>query len=302
MTNITSGAKQATLTRQATLKGIGCMVLGGFFLTVNDAIQKWMTGDFPRGELLAVRGMFVMIPILLLAWRMGGLSTLRIHSGRGQAARAVLVCMTSFLFITALSLMPLADAIALTFVSPLILTGLAAMALGESVGWRRWMAVAVGFLGVIVMLRPGTGVVQWAAVFPLGVAFLGAVRDVVTRRMHDTESTIAIMFYSFLAVIVVYSTTAFYGWKPISGPQLALFAANGLVLGLAHFFLIEALRLTGASVIAPYKYVTMIWALVFGFVLWGDLPDSWMIVGGALVVGSGLYILRRETILKQNVP
>jgi drug/metabolite transporter (DMT)-like permease len=294
MSNITSDAKQASL------KGIGCMVLGGFFLTVNDAIQKWMTDDFPRGKLLAVRGMFVMIPILFFAWRLGGLSTLRIHSRRGQVVRAILVCTTSFLFITALSLMPLADAIALTFVSPLILTGLAAVALGEPVGWHRWMAVLVGFLGVIIMLRPGAGVVQWAAAFPLGVAFLGAVRDVVTRRMHDTESTIAIMFYSFLAVIVVYSTTAVYGWKQISGPQLALFAVNGLVLGLAHFFLIEALRLTGAAVIAPYKYITMVWALLFGFVLWGDSPDAWMMVGGVLVVGSGLYILRRESRMKQE--
>ena len=294
MSNITSDAKQASL------KGIGCMVLGGFLLTVNDAIQKWMTDDFPRGELLAVRGMFVMTPILFFAWRLGGLSTLRIHSRRGQAVRAILVCTTSFLFITALSLMPLADAIALTFVSPLILTGLAAVALGEPVGWHRWMAVLVGFLGVIVMLRPGAGVVQWAAAFPLGVAFLGAVRDVVTRRMHDTESTIAIMFYSFLAVIVVYSATAVYGWKPISGPQLALFSVNGLVLGLAHFFLIEALRLTGAAVIAPYKYITMVWALLFGFVLWGDSPDAWMMVGGVLVVGSGLYILRRESRMKQE--
>jgi drug/metabolite transporter (DMT)-like permease len=294
MSNITSDA------RQASLKGIGCMLLGGFFLTVNDAIQKWMTDDFPRGELLAVRGMFVMIPILFLAWRLGGISTLRIHSGRGQAVRAILVCTTSFLFITALSFMPLADAIALTFVSPLILTGLAAVTLGEPVGWHRWMAVLVGFVGVIVMLRPGTGVVQWAAAFPLGVAFLGAVRDVVTRRMHDTESTIAIMFYSFLAVIAVYSTTAVYGWKQISGPQLALFAANGLVLGLAHYFLIEALRLTGAAVIAPYKYITLVWALLFGFALWGDSPDVWMMVGGLLVVGSGLYILQRESRMKQE--
>jgi drug/metabolite transporter (DMT)-like permease len=294
MSNITSDA------RQASLKGIGCMLLGGFFLTVNDAIQKWMTDDFPRGELLAVRGMFVMIPILFLAWRLGGISTLRIHSGRGQAVRAILVCTTSFLFITALSFMPLADAIALTFVSPLILTGLAAVTLGEPVGWHRWMAILVGFVGVIVMLRPGTGVVQWAAAFPLGVAFLGAVRDVVTRRMHDTESTIAIMFYLFLAVIAVYSTTAAYGWKPISGPQLALFAANGLVLGLAHYFLIEALRLTGAAVIAPYKYITLVWALLFGFALWGDSPDVWMMVGGLLVVGSGLYILQRESRMKQE--
>jgi drug/metabolite transporter (DMT)-like permease len=289
---------QSTGDAQSSLKGIGCMILGGFFLTVNDAIQKWMSGDFPRGELLAVRGLFVMVPILLIAWRMGGWSTLRIRSGKSQAVRAVLVCGTSFLFITALSLLPLADAIALTFVGPLFLTALAAMTLGEPVGWRRWMAVTIGFLGVVVMLRPGDGVIQWAAAFPLGVAFFGAVRDVVTRRMHDTESTPAIMFYSFLAVITVYSTTAFWGWKPISPSQLALFAVNGFVLGLAHFFLIEALRLTGAAVIAPYKYVTMLWAVLFGFVLWGDLPDAWMIAGGTLVVGSGLYILHRESVAK----
>ena len=286
---------------QSSLKGIGCMVLGGLFLTINDAIQKWMTGDFPRGELLAVRGIFVMIPILIIAWRMGGISTLKISSGRGQAARAVLVCASSFMFISALSLMPLADAIALTFVGPLFMTGLAAMMLGEVVGWRRWGAVTVGFIGVIIMLRPGDGAAQWAAAFPLGVAFCGALRDVITRHMHNTETTPAIMFYSGLAIVVVYSTTAFSGWKPIDAGHLALFALNGLVLGIAYFFLIEALRLAKASVVAPYKYVSMVWALLFGFALWGDLPDVWMIAGGVLVVGSGLYILRRESLAKGAV-
>ena len=274
------------------------MVLGGFFLTVNDALQKSMTADFPRGEILTVRGLFVMAPVLFIAWRMGGLSTLKIHSFRSQGARSALVCVAAFLFVSALSLMPLADAIALTFVGPLLMTALAAFLLKEVIGWRRWAAVLVGLIGVMIMLRPGSGAMQWIALLPLGVAFCGALGDVITRRMHDTESTPAIMFYSNLGIVLVYSTTIVEGWKPIDATHLVLFALNGLALGLAYFLLIEALRLAKASVVAPYKYVSVLWAVALGYVIWGDIPDAWMLSGGGLVIACGMYTLHRESLAK----
>ena len=116
------------------------MIMGGLLLTVNDAIQKWMTDEFPTGQLLSMRGLFVMLPIGVLVWRAGGISALRIGSLRGQSIRAGLVCLSSLLFITSLSLMPLADAIALTFAGPLFITALAPFMLGEVVGWHRWSA------------------------------------------------------------------------------------------------------------------------------------------------------------------
>ena len=276
------------------------MVLGGLLLTINDAIQKWMTADFPTGQLLAMRALFMMPAIAFFVWRADGFGALKVADRRAQALRAGLVCASSFLFVGALSLMPLADAIAITFAGPLFVTALAPFLLRERVGLHRWAAVIAGFAGVIVMLRPsGSGAVQWVALLPLGVALCGAIRDIVTRHMHGTETTVGIMFYSTGAVLIVGLATAPVAWAPMSLTHYGMFAANGLVLGAAYFFLVEALRHGEASLIAPYKYLTLIWAVIIGMALWGDLPDAPMIVGAALVVASGLYILHRE--LKRNV-
>ncbi len=280
-------------------KGIVCMIVGGFLLTVNDAIQKWMTDDFPTGQLLAVRAVFMLIPIAFFIWRAGGSRALKVVNYRGQVLRAVLVCLSSFLFVGALALMPLADAIAITFAGPLFITALAPLLLKEFVGWRRWLAVLTGFAGVTIMIDPsGASTLQWVALLPLGVALCGAIRDIATRHMHGTETTAGIMFYSTFAVIFVGFATAPFAWEPISPMQYLLFAVNGIVFGAAHFFLVEALRLAEASVVAPFKYVTLVWAVLIGMFLWGDLPDMQMFVGSVLVVASGLYILNRE--LKRN--
>lgn len=281
---------------QSPGRGIACMIAGGFLLTINDALQKWMTADFPTGQLLSMRGLFVLVPIGVLVWRAGGVSVLRIANMRGQAARAGLVCVSSLLFLTALSLMPLADAIALTFAGPLFVTALAPVMLGEAVGWHRWSAVLIGFGGVVVMVQPSSGTLQWIAVFPLGVAFCGALRDIVTRHMHATETTVAIMFYSVLAVILFGFAIGTAEWRGMSMSAIGLFAINGLVLGGAYYFLIEALRHAEASMVSPFKYVTLVWAILFGQLVWGDIPAVQVLIGAALIVASGWYILRRETI------
>ena len=238
-------------------------------------------------------------PIAFFIWRAGGTSALKVTNYKGQTLRAGLVCLSSFLFVGALSLMPLADAIAITFAGPLFVTALAPLLLQEQVGWRRWAAVLAGFAGVLVMIGPsGASALQWVALLPLSVALCGAIRDIATRHMHGTESTAGIMFYSTVAVFFVGLATAPFAWEPVSPRQYGLFAANGLVLGGAYFFLIEALRLTEASVIAPFKYATLLWLVLLGMVLWDDIPDVRMFGGAALVVASGLYILHRE--LRRN--
>lgn len=278
------------------------MIAGGFLLTINDAIQKWMTDAFPTGQLLSMRGLFVMVPIGVLIWRAGGISVLRIGDYRGQSIRAGLVCLSSLLFLTSLSLMPLADAIALTFAGPLFITALAPLMLGEVVGWRRWAAVLIGFMGVVIMVQPSSGALQWVALFPLGVALCGALRDIVTRQMHATETTVAIMFYSVLAVIVFGFAIGAAEWRAMSMHHIGLFAINGIVLGAAYFFLIEALRLAEASMVASFKYVTLVWAILLGRLLWGDVPGAPVSIGAALIVASGLYILHSETKRRHPAP
>jgi len=271
------------------------MIAGGAFLTANDAVLKWLTGGYPTGQIMALRGLFVLIPIAFLVWRKGGVSSLRVRNIKGQGFRAGLVVAGTFLFVSGLEFLPLADAISITFAGPLFITAMAAAILGETVGWRRWVAVAVGFTGVLLIMRPGSGAIQWAALLPLAASFTGALRDIVTRYLAGRESSVAILAVTTLAVIVAGFLTLPFGWQPVAIQDIFLFALGGVLLGSAHYFLIEAFRFAEAALVAPFKYASIIWAVLFGFVIWGDLPDAWTLFGSAVVIASGLYILHRET-------
>ena len=277
-------------------RGILFMLLGTAILTVNDAILKWLTAGYPTGQLIFMRGIFVTLPIALLVWRMGGLAVLRINDFGAHALRAGFVILSTFCFVTGLRFMPLADAIAITFAGPLFITALAAPVLTEAVGWRRWTAVLVGFVGVLVMTRPGGGAIQWVALWPLAGTFFGALRDLTTRRISTAESSLALLCTSTVAVVVAGLATSPFGWNPIPAFDLGLMAASGILVGSAHFLMIECFRLAEAALLAPFKYSNMIWAIMLGFAVWGDLPDAWTLTGAAFVVGSGLYILRRESL------
>ena len=200
----------------------------------------------------------------------------------------------TFLFITGLRFLPLADAIAITFAGPLFLTALAGPLLGEIIGWRRWLAVAVGFVGVLIILQPTGNVVQWAALLPLAASLTGALRDILTRRMTYGESSVAVLFTTTLAVTLAGGATFVGGWVALSGEDLLLMAISGLLVGTAHFLMIEALRLGEAALVVPFKYVSVIWALLIGFFVWASLPSLGTLLGAAIIVSSGLYILRRQ--------
>ena len=248
------------------------------------------------GELLFVRGLFVCPWILLLAYRAGGLHMLRIKSVKGQALRACCVIASSFLFVNGLRFLPLADAIAVTFTGPLFITAMAPLVLGEHVGWRRWLAVLAGFAGVLFMVRPGGDAMQWAVLLPLGATLCGGVRDLITRRISQTETSVAVLFVTTMVVILAGLTTAPFGWSPVRAGDLWTFACSGVLIAGAHYLMIEAFRQGEAALVAPFKYTAMVWAVLFGFVFFGDLPDGWTLLGAAAVVLAGLYIMRRETL------
>lgn len=277
-------------------RGILYSLLGGLLLTANDAVLKWLTGDYPVGQLLFFRGLFVLLVITLFVWRLGSMETIRINSFRDQIQRAGFAFTSGFLFITGITYLPLADAIAITFAGPLFITILAAPMLGESVGWRRWTAVVVGFFGVLVMLRPTMEALQLAALLPLGASLAGALRDITTRRISANETSLSILLFSTLAVIVFGLGTLPFGWAPLTLRDLGLMGLSGLFVGGAHYFLIERFRWAEASLLAPFKYLTMIWAVIFGFLIFGDLPDSWTLSGAGFLIVCGVYIAHRETV------
>jgi drug/metabolite transporter (DMT)-like permease len=272
------------------------MLAGVALLSLNDGLVKSLAATYPIGELLFVRGAFVFPWIFLIAVRRGGLHTLRINNIAGQALRGGCVVASAFLFVNGLVYLPLADAIAVTFSGPLFITALAPFALGEHVGWRRWMAVLAGFAGVLFMVRPGGGALQWAVLLPLGAALCGGVRDIITRRIAATETSAAVMLVTTSVVMLAGLATAPFGWLALKSADLSTFAASGLLLAGAHYLMIEAFRRGEAALVAPFKYTSMVWAVLFGFLLFGDLPDEWTLFGAAIVIFAGLYIFRRETI------
>ena len=278
----------------ASIRGIVCMVIGMALLTMNNAFLKTLTGDYPPGQLIALRAAFVFIPIALIAWRSGGLGTLRIYNLRGQSIRAGFLVTTQFLMVTSLALLPLADVTALSFSGPLVITALAGPMLGESVGWRRWSAVVVGFLGVLIMVRPDPDIFRAAALLPLLAASSGALRDLVTRRISTGESSIAILCFSTSVVLLAGVVSLLFDRAPLDMNDLPVLALAGCLQGAAHFVLIEAFRHGEAAVIAPFKYTALPWAALLGFLIFGQIPDAWIIVGALPVVCSGLYILHRE--------
>ncbi|PIW25789.1 MAG: hypothetical protein COW30_18265 [Rhodospirillales bacterium CG15_BIG_FIL_POST_REV_8_21_14_020_66_15] len=275
-------------------RAILAMIGGGLLVTGNDAAMKWLASGYPVGQLLFIRGMFAFIAIGFLVRFYGGLVSLRINNPRFHVMRGLLVVFGTFCFISGLRHLTLADATAIVYAGPMFVTALAPLLIGEHVGWRRWMAVMGGFIGVMIIIRPGTEAMQWAAIFPLGSALAGAFRDLITRSASVTEHSNALLATSTAAAAFGGLCTLPFGWNPVPMEDLAVMALSGLLLGSAHFLMIESFRYGEAGLVVPFKYLNMAFAVTLGFVLWGDLPDVWTWTGSGVLIASGLYILHRE--------
>lgn len=289
---VAAGARRGQV--EAAGRGIVFMIVSGALLTANDSIVKWMSADLPIGQIMFLRGIAALALVSLAVWHAGGREVLAVTSRRGVAARALLVAAGTFMFVSGLKFLPLADCITLAFAGPLITTALAAPLLGEHVGWRRWAAVLVGFGGVLLIVRPSGEGIAWAALLPLGATLTGAVRDIITRSISRTESSLAMLFYTTLAVTLAGGLTFPLGWQPVAPQQIGLLAVTGALVASAHYFQIEAFRFAEAATVTPFRYSTLVWAVLLGWVLFGDLPRTTVWAGAVLVVASGLYIWWRE--------
>ncbi len=286
------------------------MVAGCALIVFNDVIVKLLTEQYPVGQAMFVRSLFVIPPVVLFALHEGRLSNLRVHNVKGQTLRSVIVVTGMFLFLTAITMMPIADALAITFAAPLMATALAVPLLGERVGWRRWSAVVVGLAGVILVLRPTGEGIAVVALLPLGSAVTLALRDILTRRLSVSDSSSSILMFTTLAVMGVSLASSLAdpllgwtaaAWQPMTAGHVAMLAVAGVLLaGAAQYAMIEAVRLAEIGLVAPFKYTSMVWAVLTGYLVFGTVPDIWIISGSTLVVTSGLYMLHREATLKKE--
>ena len=285
---------QAVLAVSPPMRGVLCITAGALVLTANDGLAKYLTESYPVGQIMALRG--VSIVLLLIAYYVlsGRTSALRVNRWSHQLTRAGLMAASTICFVSGLGQLPIADAIAITFAGPIVAVTLAVPFLGEKVGWRQWAAIMVGFTGVLVIIQPSGDAFRIAFLFPVGSAFFGAMRDVLTRRISNTESSSAILMVSTTMVTLLGFCSWPLGWQPIQVEHLWIFFISGVFVGGAQYLMIEAFRLGEVSLVAPFKYTSLIWAVLIGAMFWGDLPGIETLLGAFLLVGGGLYILRRE--------
>jgi drug/metabolite transporter (DMT)-like permease len=270
---------------------------------VNDMLLKLAAQRYPLGEVIAVRGLIatVLVGGLLIAF--GHLFALR-HalSSRRVVGRTALDGAAMILFTTALIHMPLAELSAINLVSPLIITALAVIFFKEEVGWRRWTAIAVGFLGTLFIVKPTPGAFNAWALLGVACAFAGAGRDVVTRQLDPGIPTIAISFLAAVgSAIIGLVLWIWEDWRGMALFDVGLLAVSAVFVAIGHYLIVIAFRGVDVAAIAPFRYTLLIWAGVCGYFAFGEVPDRFAIFGSALIVGSGLYALHREVVRRRTL-
>lgn len=287
------------------LLGISLKILSALFFTMMSATLKILTARYPTGEVMFFRSAFAMIPLLLWLGLRGDLpNALRTNNIFGHFKRGLFGAVSMFLGFAALFYLPLHDAIAIGYASPLMVVILAAILLKEKVRIYRWSAVAVGFVGVLIMLSPylsmgglsaglGNGPTL-GAILCLTGATLSAGAMIQVRRLTVTERTGAIVFYFTIFSAALALLTIPFGWHMPTGTDFALFVFAGFMGGVGQILLTECYRWADASVIAPFEYTTMIWALLFGWIVFSDLPTLTVVTGASIVAATGLFIVWRE--------
>ncbi len=276
------------------LRSLGLMALGILLLTANDAATKYLVQSHPIGQVVGLRQagtLLVLVPYMMFfsQW-----SLLRVVDLRGQMTRGILFIIGSMLIVWSLAVLPLATAITMLYLSPIFMVILSVPLLGERISRHRWIAVIGGFAGVLIIMRPGAAGFQWVLLLPLLAAMVNALRDVITRRLARTETSISILFWSNIILMVGGFATLPMGWSPVSNHDAFLFVAAGIFNGTAHFCIIDALRTGEASAMAPIRYTALLWAALLGFLVWGEIPELWLLAGAAVIVGSSLYMIRAE--------
>lgn len=281
-------------------RGIGWMLVTMLLFVSMDTVAKYLIESYPVPQVVWARFAF---HALLLALFLGPrLRTTAITRRPGlQILRSALLVVTTILFFSGLSYLPLADASAVMLVGPLVITALSMPLLGEHVGIRRWSGVVIGFVGALVIIRPGFDAMQPAALFPLAAATTYAFYQIATRVLSRSDDTMTTLFYSPVVGLVVMSLAMPFFWQAPDLEGWLLMALAGLIGGLSHFTLIKAFTAAPAATVAPFGYSALIWATVSGLVVFGDFPDGWTIAGAVIIAGSGLYILHREHVRKREV-
>src|SRR5712672_2393325 len=278
--------------RSARLAGIGLMLLSIFMFSFGDALGKFMVATYSVGQLLWLRACAALIVLLPMIWKQRA-EFLHLERPWLQLLRVTLSTAEVAAFFVAVVYLPLADVITYYLACPIFVTALSAIVLRERVGWRRWSAVVVGFCGVLIALQPSAQTVTWPALIALAGSFSFAVLMIVTRSLRATPD-IVLAATQFAGTFSVGLVLAPFAWRAPGLPDIGLFVLAGCISIVALLCTNRSLKLAPASVVVPYQYSMIVWAVMFGYVVFGDVPPSSTIVGAAIIIGAGFYIFIRE--------
>jgi drug/metabolite transporter (DMT)-like permease len=278
--------------RSARLAGIGLMLLSIFMFSFGDALGKFMVATYSVGQLLWLRACAALLVLAPMIWRQRA-AFFRLERPWLQLLRVTLSTLEVAAFFLAVVYLPLADAITYYLASPIFVTALSAIVLREQVGWRRWSAIVIGFAGVLIALRPSSQTVSWPAMIALGGSLSFSVLMLITRSLRATPD-IVLASSQFAGTFTLGLLMAPFGWVTPDIGSLALFAAAGCISVSALLCVNRSLKLAPASVVVPYQYTMIVWAVMFGYVVFGDVPSIATIAGAAIIIGAGFYIFLRE--------
>ena len=270
------------------------MIIGSAVLVASDAVSKVLTETYPVWQVLTLRHIGALVAILVYARLVTGWEALRVNYWPGQILRGTIFFGTAVFVIWSLQVLPLPTFTAIVFSGPFFVAALSVPLLNEQVGWRRWMAILVGFTGMLIIVRPGAQNFEWLLVLPICAAIFAAFRDIITRKISIYETSIAILFWSTIIVTFASLFAIPLGWNRLGWQDAGLFFINGILNAGAHFLIIEALRHGEAALISPFRYSALLWSILFGLVIWNHIPDTWVFVGSAVIAASGVYMIKRE--------
>ena len=259
-----------------------------------DASAKFVTSELPLWVVVWGRYFFHFLFILVFLLRGRSRDMLKTRNLKMQVLRSAMIFCAGVTFWAGLMYLPLADCTVMAFISPLMVTVLAVLFLGEKFGSHRWKVVVVGLVGVLIVIRPGMGIVSWAAVLPLMAAAFYATLQITTRVLGQQDNALTTLFYTSTFGMAFSSVVVVFFWQTPTGYQWLMLMWLGLIGAVGHFFMIKAFERAPASLLAPFDYANLIWATLLGYIIFGDFPDGWTIMGAVIIVSSGIYLIRKE--------
>jgi drug/metabolite transporter (DMT)-like permease len=277
----------------AVLAGIGLMLAGIFFFALNDALGKWLVATYSVGQILLIRSLAALVPLAPFIKREGVAGFRAAPRPLVQLLRVVFATFEVTCFYWALVYMPLADVMTFYLAGPIYVTAISPFLLGEKIGWRRWAAVIVGFAGVIVALRPTGASFTLPAMVALAGSFAFSLLMICTRLVRGTSDTVLVTTQT-VGALAFGAVVAPLTWVTPTLRDLALLTLLGMIAMGAHVCINRSLKLAPASVVVPYQYTTIVWAVLLGYFIFGDVPSPFMLLGAAIIIAAGIYLFIRE--------